>query len=550
MLRELITEKEYKMLDCWRSYYGLEGRSHNPIPMRDYLGVWEDKKRDLFNLFGEKLMVSKEIEYVEDFGSLIEQFWDILREYKVLDYYGDLKRKVVSYIKTTDQVAATLLDNIYNFFHSNTFVNNKYEGSTFEMPLPNGNILKVSNGCKPMRVVKKLAEAVEFTEDFENFRLAHSMLLNKKTVKGNLVLSIHPLDFWTMSDNDCDWGSCMSWTDDGCYRRGTIATMHAENVIVAYIEAKEPYMIKGEPWSNKKWRQLFIVEPNMIGSIKAYPYENIGLTELIMKWIKELAEANNHWTYEEKFYSKLLIDEGTKNISNPLSLEFCCDPMYCDMGTTEHRFYLSDTLSKEDLSYNSYRDHYRLLINYGGVTPCLCCGEIGESFSSEENLCCESCNGICCNECGEYIYPEDIIWVDDSCTPVCSSCYKKYYRRCLNCGNAVHICNDHQVYIMPRITEDNIGKIKERFPNFDAENSLFRNSSYKGNLIRFHFCWLGCKGCDGEMLKDGEEFHERGSTYFIEQCAYLDQILPELVPEGLTNEKYLELLLNDSDISI
>ena len=88
-------------------------------------------------------------------------------------------------------------------------------------------------------------------EEFEDFRIKHSRILSEKEFIGRLSLSIHPLDFMTMSDNDSDWSSCMSWRTCGSYRRGTVEMMNSPCVVVAYLSASKPMVL--DRGSHFKW---------------------------------------------------------------------------------------------------------------------------------------------------------------------------------------------------------------------------------------------------------------------------------------------------------
>ena len=76
-----------------------------------------------------------------------------------------------------------------------------------------------------MRVLSKIATAYNLP-GFEDFRIAQSLVTNQANLKGYITLSIHPLDYMTMSDNNCGWDSCMSWQEEGCYRQGTVEMMN------------------------------------------------------------------------------------------------------------------------------------------------------------------------------------------------------------------------------------------------------------------------------------------------------------------------------------
>lgn len=105
-----------------------------------------------------------------------------------------------------------------------------------------------------MKALKQLNGILHFMDDdeFEEFRICQSMCTNTTALEGKLCLSIHPLDYMTMSDNACDWSSCMSWQEDGCYRMGTVEMMNSPCVIVAYLESSHPmYFSREATWNSK-----------------------------------------------------------------------------------------------------------------------------------------------------------------------------------------------------------------------------------------------------------------------------------------------------------
>ena len=67
---------------------------------------------------------------------------------------------------------------------------------------------------KTMRAIRKLCDFFGFyslKDDFLSWRDSISFALTEKSSPKEVVLSIHPLDFLTMSDNNCNWSSCVSW---------------------------------------------------------------------------------------------------------------------------------------------------------------------------------------------------------------------------------------------------------------------------------------------------------------------------------------------------
>jgi hypothetical protein len=104
------------------------------------------------------------------------------------------------------------------------------------VPLKDGKVLKIRNGSRPMRSIRKIAESYGI-EGFEHFMNKHSECLNQKSLKGTVHMSIHPMDYMTMSDNNEGWESCMSWANDGCYKQGTVEMMNSPCAVVGYLES-------------------------------------------------------------------------------------------------------------------------------------------------------------------------------------------------------------------------------------------------------------------------------------------------------------------------
>lgn len=302
-VRNKITEAEYKMMNNYRDWYvwhESKPADYNAASIRDILEEWENSNQNLYQLLGRELIISKEISFSKSKEELTTEMaimfdpyeecntrqnregWKFIKAYKdwiqktfPIHYspYWDERDLTTEQTEHNSRVRA-IIGSLNSLVYSDVLAENVYNGSDFTITLPNGKDYMIRSGCKPMKPLAKIAEAFS-VEGFEDFRICHSQVLNQKKTSGDLVLSIHPLDYWTMSDNECGWESCMSWRDDGGYRQGTVEMMNSPCVVVAYLNAKDPMMLdyhNNFTWSNKKWRCLFIVDKNVILSIKAYPY--------------------------------------------------------------------------------------------------------------------------------------------------------------------------------------------------------------------------------------------------------------------------------------
>lgn len=393
---DLITEQEYDMIDHYRYSYVEGGCDFAPI--RDVLSkVWCEEKENLFKLLGNKLILKKEVEYTkphsaivrtlsekleEDskFHSIHQKYWDWLNDsYNngdkvVREWYYEFKGIIRTQVLAENNVSSYV----------------PHYGIKFETE--DNKTVSFSPSMKPMKMLAKLNSIYHFwtDEELEYFRITVSQALNQKKLKGELCLSIHPLDFITMSENKSNWSSCMSWSKYGCYRRGTVEMMNSPYVLVAYITSKNEMDINGNSWNNKKWRELVMVNHDLISSIKGYPYQSPDLAIIVNNWITELAKEN--WGVE--FNTEKDYDYD----SSEYEFDFTTGAMYNDFGSTTHHIYLNKEIK------NSYFDY-----NYSGPTQCMRCGRITDDFGEYLELLYEcddqpEAEELACNSCTDYHY--------------------------------------------------------------------------------------------------------------------------------------------------
>lgn len=462
MLRELITEEEYRALDSRREewmFLGNNPRWEKEIPIKEILSCWEENKINLFHLLGDKLIITKNINYscgVSEKRRAMEQFiyradekWSGREFYD--SYYNWMTKTFDSYhdMATERQRLAAM-----HLISTSALIKNTWDDEdAFEVPMPDGKTYKIVQGTKVMKALSKIATAYNL-KGFEEFRIGHSFVLNDKQLSGNLTLSIHPLDYWTMSDNNCSWTSCMSWEDPGAFRLGTIEMMNSPCVIVAYLSSEEPFYSDCDcdlKWSNKKWRQLFIVDRGLIFAIKGYPYQQEHLEKQILYWIADLAKENLGWEYQP---------ELTYYDNHNIYLQATGDLLYEDIGfETTYMYNDVGGLYKHLClcGVDNIENHMRFW--YSGMAQCLCCGRKADwaDFASEITLSCTECDPVrFCSECNEPIYDGDYLVISDNL--LCENCATDLTIVCNNC------CESHWI-------EDTI----KVFIVIDAERSLIFN---------------------------------------------------------------------------
>ena len=441
---KLVDEERQAMADFISEYAYYSVTRDRIADIDSILSFWNVAKKEyLYQMFGQKFILSKDLNYsmgLEELADAIdsELFWHgapasrFVRAYRMLTSWdGPLQH---------NYEVDSLLD-------SYVLARNTYTGDNFNIPLPNGNVLQVNKGCKVSKILGKIAAAFEL-EGYEEFRIAHSQVLNQKSLKGKLCISIHPLDYMTMSANNCGWTSCMDWTDNGEYRRGTVEMMNSPMVIVAYLTAKDPYKVGELDWSNKKWRQLFVVNKDIITGVKAYPYYNENLEKAVCEWLRDLAKENLGWTYADQ-YVEYWHSQTTNVLDRPIRITFHTGVMYNDFGTVDHHGFISSEIPGE---YHC---------TYSGVANCMCCGEDENDFDdSEHSLTCMECeHTMRCYDCGTLYDANDLLYLDGDY--YCEYCYDHASCNCEICGETHHNNCCYDVYLARKMDDGNYYIMKD-----------------------------------------------------------------------------------------
>lgn len=442
---EQLTALDKKMIDAYRRYHTRnewQGGTEY-VDIDQLLQCYEENKQKLFKMLGNQFILEKDIMFergAEELGTVFS---------KAL-YNGDgkLKKFREYYLKKINIIWNTTMATGFGFDENNepfltlyyemmreeNFIQNKItklynhkESLSFVSP-KDGSKVTITLGMKFMKALGKIVEAYNLDQEmFEEFRIAHSQILNDKKLSGRLCLSIHPLDYMTMSDNESDWGSCMSWRECGCYRRGTVEMMNSPMVIVAYLKSdKDMHLFNQysniEPeakewiWNNKKWRELFVVHEGEIVGIKGYPYTSRPLEKAVIEWLRELAQTNLHHSYTDEIY--------THKCQHTITI-----------GEREYKYSYSTVAMYNDFGLAANGDHQSVyhiydadqVVNtkvcYSGPAVCMCCGGSIEQ-TAEGYLLCENCGleMMTCDCCGWTGSVDDFHYVDGC--PVCQACYE------------------------------------------------------------------------------------------------------------------------------
>lgn len=544
-LIEKLSEEHKELLTVYMQHYSEAGKFYcgNDV----FLNEWAKNKKGLYQLLGgftksipfkcekeTRIIENELLTLTSNSGQFINALFDILSLGSIEKHLDD---SIISYEELLDCIEE-----------------NNPITKTIKYKAPNAKkMLQISAGCAPMRGLGKIVNYLydnfidvrekypDIRELYEDFRQKHSYILNDRELKGNLVLSILPLDFLTMSNNSFGWTSCMAWSNNnsgkesGCYHEGTVEMMNSNNVVCCYLDSKIPYEFykdettgKSYKWNNKKWRILAIVTPEIICSGKAYPYQHELLAKTVVSNLRELAEVNKKWTYtygiEEykdmdkisSMYDMQKIRYYTRDKKDGKKHNIIFDTlgMYND--------YLNDSYTKYYCVRNYVKNN--IIIKYSGKAICTCCGTsyiddsyfINNFYDDEYDDECDDYNERFDNLPSSDICPECSNMLPRCCycdkidiTPnqehriykgksFCYSCLKYMLKVCPEC-NKVYEINDYMLNFDNSL--DSFVYIPKQ--EFSEDETIFNRNFSAWKIKDFFHKICVCKECTEDIINNG-----------------------------------------------
>lgn len=331
----------------------------------------------------------------------------------------------------------------------------------------------IRKGTKLVKAFKYFINNERSLTDIQN---EASRIIQEDKIEGTLCVSIHPLDFLSISETTHNWRSCHAL--DGEYRAGNLSYMMDKCTFICYLKSDSsttlPNFPNDVPWNSKKWRVLMYLSEDgkMLIAGRQYPFSSPSGIDFVLKtllpesgiiphsdirtevwsdWNDKLIEnvdLSNHikshfgFPYIPIGYGLLPLNEvvkdgdGAKQFNDVLRSSFYkpiyafkyLQPWYSSYGGTP-------ATSMEETKFS-----------IGGYTYCLWCGE-NECLEGADTMMCADCElehgnsdsdiFAYCPSCGHrYIYDEGYdVNGEDS---VCPDCYEKYCTTCEKCGMTVY----------------------------------------------------------------------------------------------------------------
>lgn len=356
------------------------------------LAVWNKNKKTLLKALGGKLRHSIHFEMKKPLVEVNQLFrrkypnrypcskseWnEVYRRRR--SYDDDFPFLFMDYLVQDELVDDEELKQIARIFEHDNIRVGYIEKHEFENKTILG--IKLKGGEKTIKLIGKLVKKSKFPNmtAFEEWRNQMSDITTSINMKAKLVISIHPLDFLSLSDNNSSWDSCYRLLGGGMHKEATITHMNSNCAVVAYIESKTPFEVAGHRIPNKNFRQLFYVHKDIICGGRSYPFGDDHLTKQIIDILQELVYNNLKWKYQYSYqeYKDMLPINSNSDIVNPRGRSWYIpdygNHIYLYLG---HKSGYNDIIEHKDEDFYCVRNWVpnNKYIKVTGPLTCVKCG--------------------------------------------------------------------------------------------------------------------------------------------------------------------------------
>lgn len=429
--------------------------------------------------------VKEVIDYSQNYESSIVEIDTMLREWQrnkqplIDDFFnGDLIAEFPE--KLHFRLGDTARKHLYSNFLDYTclrlnnyqlcrFLEDQGENAFFENVVEhdyNYGEISIPKGSKIVRSFKFFIDDKELLTKAQN---EASRVIQNDGIEGILGVSVHPLDFLSLSENTYNWRSCHAL--DGEYRAGNLSYMMDGITFVCYLRGddseKLPHFPESVPWHSKKWRCLGFLSDDLKSGImmgRPYPYPAADILETIRERI-----FNNEWGLDFGSWHDDAIDRITNRFNGydeellhpyvPVHGELVdlSEVIHDNEDATHYNDLLNSSvytpIYARKRRWTSVSDFKKVQYHIGHRVDCLICGGMPVESGNNTMLCryCELKYGesdsddiVYCAHCGTRMFYEESIVVNDN-DYICQTCFDQIGSYCDKCGQAYYINDMHEV---------------------------------------------------------------------------------------------------------
>lgn len=397
---------------------------------------WSKNKKHFFTKFGNQTIISTE-----------EISLDVTDEYAIANDFNKFMNRISDYCDSEFQVECIksfLRFGVGKEGFKDNIVNSNWDSKPIEL------IYDVNSDCKPIysvsigtkfsRALRNFFDLKGEDKDEQEMRLKelqdlYSTFRQKffSKSKGKLFLSIHPLDYITISDNNHNWSSCHSFYD-GDYRIGNLNYMADKTTLVAYFCTDDNFdeklhILPNTKWNSKRWRVLVHLQ-EIDGKLiiiynRQYPFKSDVLIKELDKLLLETYKTSAPSTFMEYGDSRL----DNKRLFRT-GINTC---HYVDIREYNNCFVriANEYLEDETLIHE---------MTIGEPVYCVKCGE-NITYRGDSG-CCDYCaDEWYCENCEGFYSGDDMIYIESEDRYICYDCYESSYVECPECGELCEIDN-------------------------------------------------------------------------------------------------------------
>lgn len=293
--------------------------------VRWYLEKWAVAKEHIFKLFGEQFEIKIPVKVPVNRDVISEKIEELCKQYP--QYAATVKEL------TIDEICA-----------------NEVSGE-------NSGLLKAlfpriyRKGGKASSILSRIIKDEQFDIDL-------SKILQNRVIDGVATISIHPLDFVTLSTNTHKWGSCMDIIH-GFNKIGGFSLMMDKPSTIAFFDHGGNTTYKNKfgsfEWNNKIFRQIIYVDTER--KMFAFGHYNGTVDESIRdKWAEKVNEllGTNHKKKSEGRYSVGYATEVGQFYYDSSIYAFYPSEFHIDMGVKEIKCIVCGAMFRERHSYKNW----------------------------------------------------------------------------------------------------------------------------------------------------------------------------------------------------
>lgn len=408
---------------------------------------WAINKEHIFYKFGNKLRIS-----------IPEQSYKISQEEKD-DLFSQLINELQRYAHNEDGLSSSEWKLVYNFLceFRHCWMTN-YTDKVFNFKKEQENI-SIPYGTK---ISKDLKYIVSNERVLNNMQQIISKYIQKDKIKGTLYLSIHPLDYLSLSETNHGWRSCHAL--DGEYCAGNLEYMTDPSTIVCYLVTEDkdevlPHFPEDVPWNSKAWRVLMHVDKtlNAVWLNKPYPYSNENLDNAIARKLCDINVTHSYyWRPTYRGFIQTPTNTAMQNGDYYLSdtpIALLPDESFHKINKffklNDNRNFYFDILQSTSYSFiPKWMSNYsaekakKIKIPVGNRVHCVNCG--CDKFYSSSSYLCKDClidlsEKNCadighCECCGQRMSSSNYWFDNNTDERLCENCYRDRYMHCSCCG--------------------------------------------------------------------------------------------------------------------